>query len=258
MLNFKHSSIVFLFGFMVLPMIDSRMGAILFVVIWIVCYVAIVAYGVVHLKASFFLTVLWKGNVSENRIALTFDDGPHKDITLKVLQLLEKHNIKATFFCIGSHIAGNETVLQSIHKQGHSIGNHSFSHSVRFDVKSTDGVMDDIEKTEQSISSVIGKRTRLFRPPFGVTNPNIAQALTKLDYETIGWSIRTFDAVSDNKHRIINKVKKQLQNGSVILLHDVNEYVLDMLDEIIVLAKNRGYEFVTVDKLFSIEAYGIE
>lgn len=223
--------------------------------LWILLYLSLLTFSVIQLSASFFLPVFYNGDTTSKLIALTFDDGPNKDVTPKVLNLLEKYNINATFFCIGSRIAGNEALVQRIHQNGHIIGNHSYSHANTFDFFSTSKVKLELEKTEQLILSITGKQMQLFRPPFGITNPKIAKVVSLSDYKTIGWSIRTFDAVSDNKKRILKKVNDQLQNGSVILLHDVNEYVLDILEEIILLAQSRGYGFVTIDKMFSIKAY---
>lgn len=256
MLNFKYSTIVFLIGCLLLSFLFCTLHAPLWVFgLWILLYLILVSFGVVKLSASFFLPVLYKGNTTSKLIALTFDDGPNKDVTPKVLNLLKKHNINATFFCIGSRMPGNETLIQKIHQSGHIIGNHTYSHANTFDFFSTSKVKKELEETEQLMISITGKQMQLFRPPFGITNPNIAKAVSLLDYKTIGWSIRTFDTVSDNKKRILKKVNNQLQNGSVILLHDVNEYVLDILEEIILLAKSRGYGFVTIDKMFSIKAY---
>ena len=124
-----------------------------------------------------------------------------------------------------------------------------------FDFYSTNQVKQDLTKTNELFFSITGKHMQLFRPPFGVTNPNIAKAVTQLGVKTIGWSIRTYDATSSDKKKILNKVNNKLHNGAIILLHDVNLYVLEILEEIIIFAKNKGYTFVTIDKLFSIEAY---
>lgn len=256
MLNFKYSTIVFIIGCLLAFFLICTFQLPFFVLgLWILLYFVVITFGVVKLRASFFMPVLYKGDTNSKLIALTFDDGPNKDVTPKVLNLLQKHNINATFFCIGSKIPCNEALIQKIHQSGHIIGNHSYSHANTFDFFSTSKVKQELEETEQLLFSITGKRMQLFRPPFGITNPNIAKAVSLLDYKTIGWSIRTFDAVSDNKKRIFEKVTIQLQNGSIILLHDVNDYVLDILEEIILLAKSQGYGFVTIDKMFSIEAY---
>lgn len=256
MLNFKKSTTIFLAGCMIVLIFSFTFQLpVIIYFFWTLLYLIVVTYGVIKLNASFFMPVLFKGNRNFKMIALTFDDGPNRNVTPKVLNLLQSHNIKATFFCIGSNIYDNKALILEIHQRGHIIGNHTYSHSNTFDTFPTAKVRQELKKTEELFFTITGKRMHLFRPPFGITNPNIAKAISLLDYKTIGWSIRTFDAVSGNKKKILKKVTNQLQNGSIILLHDINDYVLEILEDIILLAKNQGYVFITIDQMFSIEAY---
>src|SRR5690606_14734549 len=127
---------------------------------------------------KFYLTPITSNkNLKDKKIAITFDDGPHPEITLKVLQLLKQYNAKATFFCIGQHIEKHPEILRAIADNGHDIGNHSFSHHLMIDFNSTEKWLQEIKQTDSSIQKITSKKTNLFRPPFGVTTPKLANAL---------------------------------------------------------------------------------
>ena len=134
--------------------------------------------GSFNIKWNYFLNALHKNrNIRENYIGITFDDGPDLENTPKVLDLLSKYNVKATFFCVGKNIHKHPQIVKDIVEQGHVIGNHSYSHSNYYGFLSTKKIRDDIKSNEQIIHETIQLRTKFFRPPFGVTNPNIARVI---------------------------------------------------------------------------------
>ena len=100
-------------------------------------------------------------------------------------------------FCIGNNVASNSELLREIDKRGHLIGNHSWSHERWFDLYPSEKMKEEIEKTNKAIFETIGKKTRLFRPPYGVTNPSLKKALKSFDFYNIGWNIRSFDTIND-------------------------------------------------------------
>jgi peptidoglycan/xylan/chitin deacetylase (PgdA/CDA1 family) len=173
----------------------------------------------------------------KSKIHLTFDDGPHPEITPKILDILKQHNQKATFFCIGHSIEKYPDIFQNIINQGHEIGNHSYSHSVFFDFFRTDRILNEIEKTNRLIMYYSNIKYIKFRPPFGITNPNLAKALKKSGMEAIGWSIRSLDTLKTGK-----KVLKRLQNvkaGDIILFHDTKKNTPEILDEFLRSLRNQ-------------------
>ena len=211
-------------------------------------------YSTFSVCSSLYLKSLCKGGSGTNKIALTFDDGPHSEITPKILDLLDLYNAKATFFCIGESISENETLLKEIDQRGHLIGNHTYSHSSGINLFSSKRLIKDIQKNQDLIFNIIGKKTKLFRPPFGITNPPIAIALSKFNFYVIGWSLRSFDTIH-KPEKVIRKVKNKIQNGDIILFHDNRFNTIEILKTVLEFLKSKNYEFVRVDELLNIEPY---
>jgi peptidoglycan/xylan/chitin deacetylase (PgdA/CDA1 family) len=201
-----------------------------------------------------YIKTLCKAETKERIIAITFDDGPDPKITPQVLNILDKYSAKATFFCIGKHIEDNKELLKEIDKKGHNIGNHTWSHDRWFDLFSAKKMQADIEKTNGLIFETIGKKTKLFRPPYGVTNPMLKNALKKFNFYNIGWSIRSFDTVKSTENTL-KKIKKELTSGDIILFHDNREHIVDILKSFLEYAKNENYEIVPLNELLNIKAY---
>jgi peptidoglycan/xylan/chitin deacetylase (PgdA/CDA1 family) len=178
-------------------------------------------------------------------VALTFDDGPAEH-TEAVLDILKKENVQATFFIIGKNTVGKETLLKRMQAEGHSIGNHSFNHGFNFDWQSAAKMQEEIEQTNQAIESITGKPVTLFRPPYGVTNPNLGKALRNSNLKSIGWSLRSMDTVAKDKQQLLNKILIKVKAGDIILLHDRCAITADILPELIATLKKRGFGFATL------------
>ena len=203
-----------------------------------------------HLKA-----LNSKENHKEKHVAITFDDGPSTNFTPQILELLESYNAKATFFCIGKHIEMHPELIKKITAQGHTIGNHSYSHSSYFDFFGKQKVKDEIAKTDNLVRSIIHKKMNLFRPPYGITNPAIAKAIKHTKHHVIGWNIRSLDTVKSDEQQILNRITKHISPGSVILLHDTMEITVVVLEQLLLFLQQNGYQSITIDALFNIEAY---
>ena len=188
-------------------------------------------------------------------MALSFDDGPHPEHTPVVLEILKKHNIKAGFFLVGEMIKQEPGLAERINADNHIIGNHSYTHTKKFTLRKTKAVIDELKQNEELIKEITGKKVGFFRPPFGVTNPNIAAAARFLDYKVIGWSIRSLDTMGKPDEKIIKRVVARFKPGSLILLHDTHEGIGNILEGIIEAAKEQNYSFVRPDELLKLEAY---
>jgi len=220
-----------------------------------VVYLALIIYGSAIIQANFFAHAYCYAEVSEKEIALSFDDGPNREYTPKVLSLLAQYNTPATFFVIGKNIQGNEDILKQIGAEGHSIGNHSYTHSFFVDFKSLRGFKNELNQTAETVFKIIGKRLKLFRPPYGVTTPNLARASNALNYSIIGWSIRLFDTTADTSQEITRRVQTQIKPGAIILFHDTSDKTIEVLKQTLDYAKENGFKIVSIEQLLKIKAY---
>jgi peptidoglycan-N-acetylglucosamine deacetylase len=225
---------------------------ILFVLIWIL----ITAIGSFQIKWNYHLQSLNHNfKTSENHISITFDDGPNPIYTPKVLSLLKENNAKATFFLIGKKAEKQPDLVRQILSEGHAIGNHSYSHSKNFGFFSSENVAAELKRTNSILKEITGKELKLFRPPFGVTNPNIKKALKTTGHLSIGWSKRSFDTTSLSEKRIVKRITSNLKKGDIILLHDSSAKTVAVLEQLLLTLQPQKLQSVPVDRLLEIEAY---
>ncbi len=213
------------------------------------------ATGVYFIQWNYFFPSINHGERNSNKIAITFDDAPLEPYTNQVLDLLQQHNIKALFFLIGKQIKGNETIVQRIVNEGHIIGNHSFSHINTFPIFSVKKMIEDTQQCDAEIERVTGKKVRLFRPPFGVTNPRVAAMVAQQNYHSIGWSLRSYDTTITNQNKLMQRCLVSVRGGDVVLFHDWGKHTLAILPEWIAAVNKKGLKIVRADELLRIEAY---
>lgn len=194
-------------------------------------------------------------DIEKNQIAITFDDGPNPEFTPKILKLLNDYNAKATFFCIGKHIETQPKIFKNILEQGHTIGNHTYSHANNFGFFTTGKIVSDLQQTNAIIKEQIGKDVKLYRPAFGVTNPRIKRALKITSLQSVGWSKRSLDTTNLDEKAILKRITKNLKKGDVILLHDSSEKTILVLEQLLLFLQQKKIESVTIDTLFKIKAY---
>tara|TARA_R110002049_G_scaffold115293_3_gene267184 strand:- start:118 stop:894 length:777 start_codon:yes stop_codon:yes gene_type:complete len=193
--------------------------------------------------------------IKENRIAITFDDGPHPEFTPRILELLKTYNAKATFFCIGKYIEAYPKVFNDIIKQGHTVGNHTYSHSNNLGFFKTEKVIEELLKTNAIVKKSVGFTMQLYRPAFGVTNPRIKRAIKSTKLQSIGWSVRSLDTTSRTSDKIFKRTTSNLSKGDVILLHDTSLKSIVVLERLLLFLQENSMESVTIDSLFNIKAY---
>jgi peptidoglycan/xylan/chitin deacetylase (PgdA/CDA1 family) len=249
MLNYRNTTVSFFF--LVLTIIVFGTADILLFSLVAILYISLLALGSARIQMNFYLKSVNRGSPDEAKVALTFDDGPDEKTTSEILDILEKHQIKATFFCIGNKIEENKDILKRISDNGHIIGNHSWSHAFFFDFFTPGKMILEINKTGAIIEKVTGKYVNIFRPPYGVTNPFLSKAIKKTRHTVIGWSLRTLDTIQESE-KVLEKLEKQLKNGDIILLHDTQQETVRLLDNAIMVIKNKGLEIVRLDELISI------
>ena len=154
------------------------------------------------------------------RVALTIDDGPDPDITPKVLQLLEQHRTRATFFCIGERIARHDELAREIVARGHAIENHSQRHRHNFSLLGPRGLAAEIAAAQEQIATVTGQRPKFFRAPAGLRNPFLEPVLARQDLRLTSWTRRGFDTVRNDTNQIFGRLTHSLGDGDILLLHD--------------------------------------
>lgn len=252
MLNFRNTNIFFIALLFVLVLLRVPFY---FYLLAIIIYSLIVFWGCINISAGFFIPIVCQANTNKKEIAISFDDGPAIEHTASILTVLKNENIKATFFCIGKRIAGNENILQQIHNDGHTIGNHSYSHHFWFDLYSAKKMLKDMQQMDAELQRVIGMKPKLFRPPYGVTNPNVKKAIINGGYTPVGWSLRSMDTVAKDENIFLQKICAGIKPGAVFLFHDTCKITLDVLPHFIKEVKNLGYNIVPLDKMLALTAY---
>jgi len=190
------------------------------------------------------------------KLALTYDDGPNDPHTLRLLEVLAKHNVQATFFVIGRYVTQRPDIVRELVRAGHEIGNHTFSHPNLIFV-SSEQTRKEISDCQQALLETAGESPRLFRPPFGGRRPGTLQIARTLGLEPVMWNVTGYDWTAPSADRIVAKVSRQVRGGDVILLHDGSHVRMGAnraqtvvaTDQIIAKCKSQGFEFVTVGEM---------
>lgn len=190
---------------------------------------------------------------SKKMIALTFDDGPNYN-TSKIIDVLNKYDIKATFFVLGSRAINNKDILKKMADSGMEIGNHTYNHLLltKYDENK---IRSEIEDTSEVIYSATKKKPKLLRPSYGSVNNKIKKVA---NMPIIIWDIDTLDWKYHNSKRITSRVVNKVRDGDIILMHDIYSASLNALSNIIPILQDNGYEFVTIDELFYYKGISLE
>lgn len=178
-------------------------------------------------------------------IALTFDDGPSKKVTPRVLSILKKHNAKATFYMLGRSVEEAPTTAKAVAKAGHEIGNHSYKHA-NLSTMTPAQAYKDITKTNNIIKKHTGAEPLTIRPPYGARNHGLEKQLSQ---PTILWSIDTLDWKTLNPASTLAQVKQHAYPGAIVLMHDIHPTTADALDSVLTYLEQQGYQFVTISQL---------
>jgi peptidoglycan/xylan/chitin deacetylase (PgdA/CDA1 family) len=206
-------------------------------------------------------TVLAKGP-KVKAVALTFDDGPGNS-TSAVLDILKRHNAKATFFVIGKNAQANPDLIRRMIREGNEIGNHSYSHSIKLAYDSPSSIKREIDTTSAIIKRLTGLKPTDFRPPHGWRTPWTLRTCHQLGYETVLWTLDSQDWLHLPRERICSNVFKKVKPGAIILMHDrLNigedhgmEATVEALPSIIDSLSQLGYTFVTIDEMKSLHRF---
>jgi peptidoglycan-N-acetylglucosamine deacetylase len=193
---------------------------------------------------------------STKQMALTYDDGPSDPHTLRLMEVLARHNIRATFFLIGEHAQQHPQIARELVQAGHVVGNHTFTHPL-LTFMSAGAIRKELSLCTAALQEATGKHSNLFRPPFGGRRPAVLRIARELSLQPVMWNVTGYDWTAPPAAAIEKKVGKQVRGGDVILLHDGghrnpnadrSQTVL-ATDHLIARYKAEGYEFVTIPQM---------
>ncbi len=192
---------------------------------------------------------------AEGKVALTFDDGPNPAITPWVLDQLDQHGAKATFFCIGEQVRAHPALTREIVRRGHVIENHSDRHSHAFSTFGPTRLRLDIEAAQSTIAEHTGRRPLLFRAPAGLRSPLLEPVLARCGLQLASWTRRGFDTVEHDAEKIFKRLDKHLRAGDILLLHDGvsaavstdRPLIFDVLPRLLARFDERGLRSVPIN-----------
>ena len=189
---------------------------------------------------------------ARNEIALTIDDGPDPLVTPQVLDILDRHAARATFFCIGEEAARYPDLCREIVRRGHAVENHSQHHRHHFSLLGPRGFMRELQAAQSTLGLITGQRPVFFRAPAGLRNPFLDPVLARLGLTLASWSARGFDTRIGDAERVKHALLHELRGGAILLLHDGNAartpggipVILDVLPAVLESAATAGLRFV--------------
>jgi len=203
----------------------------------------------------------WLGRTFSGRpdcrqVALTYDDGPNDPYTLRLVEVLAKHEVKATFFMIGRYVAARPDIVRSVVAAGHVVGNHTFTHP-NLIFRSAREVRTELLECQRAIGDAVGEHSKLFRPPFGARRPATLRMARRLGFEPAMWNVTGYDWNAPQVESIERRLRRRLHGGAVFLLHDGGHVSLgadrsstiEATDRLLAYGKPDGYQFVTLSKM---------
>jgi peptidoglycan/xylan/chitin deacetylase (PgdA/CDA1 family) len=190
------------------------------------------------------------------QIALTYDDGPNDSHTLKLLEVLARHDVHATFFMIGRYVQQRPDIVREVARAGHVIGNHTSTHPLLI-FESAAETRKQLMECRAALTNAIGEHSNLFRPPFGGRRPATLRIAAGLGFKTIMWNVTGYDWKAPPASQIEKRISRQMRGGDVILLHDGGHramgadraQIVIATDNLIRRYKDQGYEFVAVTEM---------
>ncbi|AEM48911.1 polysaccharide deacetylase [Acidithiobacillus ferrivorans SS3] len=196
------------------------------------------------------LVRLPRSAIARREIALTFDDGPHAEITSQILDQLDQYNAKASFFCIGEKVAAHPNLVAEILRRGHSVENHSYRHNILFAFSGPSLLANDIVKTQKAVEAAThGPAPRFFRAPFGFRSPFLGGVLRRLGLQHVAWTRRGYDTASRNPDTVLRRLSRNLAAGDILLLHD-GKLALLVLPRLLELCQHKELRSISLSMIF--------
>lgn len=190
-------------------------------------------------------------NVDGRYVAMTFDDGPHPELTPKLLDMLKARGIKATFYVVGQNVVEYPDIMKRMIAEGHEVGNHTWNHPSLTKL-GAEGVRSQMDRTTDAIVKTTGVRPATMRPPYGATNASLNKRFDEqYDMKVIMWSIDPLDWKYRNASRVSSQIIEKVHPGAIILAHDIHPSTVAAMPAVFDTLKGKGYEFLTVSELLA-------
>ena len=193
----------------------------------------------------------------ENKVALTMNCAWNADDIDEILKILEKNNVKITFFMVGDWIEKYPEAVKKIYDAGHEIGTHSDTHPHVNNLSYEENI-EEIENSNDKIEKITGNRTNLYRTPYGEYNQTVIKAAQDKGYYTIQWSLDTLDYTGLTGEEMWNRIKDKMDSGDIILMHNGTKHTADSLDKILKNIKEKNLQVVKISDLIYKENYTID
>jgi len=198
------------------------------------------------------------GPAGSKQIAFTYDDGPNDPHTLRLMEVLEKDGVRATFFVIGRYVQRRPDIVRDLLKAGHVIGNHTFTHP-HLIVSGAVETRIQLEECQRAVEEATGEAPRLFRPPFGGRRPQTLRIARSFALQPVMWNVTSWDWKKPPAAKIVEKCTEQMHGGDVILMHDgdhenfgADRWQTVVATHLLIEAwREKGYEFVTVPEMMA-------
>lgn len=241
--------------------ITKRSIALIFTFIIIIGFSLIyyndVSYKVLEVLASDKLLPIYCVDTDEKKIAISFDAAWGDQYTEGILDILDKYEIKTTFFLVGFWVDRYPDMVKKIYERGHEIGNHSTTHP-HMSKLSREEIIKELNNTGEKIFNITGKKPNLFRPPFGDYNNRLIKTAKECGYYTIQWDVDSLDWKELGVKPVVDRVTRNIGNGSIVLFHNNAKYVLEYLPLVIEKLQKEGYKIVPISELIMKDDYYID
>ena len=218
-------------------------------------YHGFLAWGVLHPRSRLFGPNRSRLTTDERVVALTFDDGPHPDVTPRVLEILRASGVHATFFLVGKHVERHPDIVRRIAEEGHTLGCHSFDHSYLFWLLSAGRLMREVRASKAAVEAASGLPCRWFRAPVGMKNCFLQPVLARSGLELVSWDLRFLESRSGDRAGLDRRLQRRVSPGSILLLHDGhdrraegNPAVLEALPRVLSAIAAMGYRCVPLPR----------
>ena len=240
----------------------SRVAIAMVLVALLACASVLTAYGIASKNQSVQAAAkrkipVYSVQTDEKIAAISFDAAWGADKTLKILDILDEYNVKATFFLVGFWIDAYPETVKEISNRGHLIGNHSANHP-HFNKLSKADMEKEISVVSDKVKELTGQTVRYFRAPFGEYNDTLMTVLEEQKLTGVQWDVDSLDWKGLSGSRIAERILPKTKNGSVILCHNNSEHILDALPVVLLGLKNKGLRLVRMDELVLTDNYYVD